>query len=406
MALMISPPRAVPTPGILFAVPWRPRSFIGGVDHVVIDLLDQINRNGRYRSYVLVSGGPADGPPVPKLDTEPFYLPFRDPVWPTNRIRSLVAFVVTLPWTWWRLRSIVREHSIRMVICEFPEDTCCLVVTLLKRLRLFRGQVILRLHGADIFAANHSRGLKRFLYRLMYRTADWVVACSSGLRDDVLRLDPRLERRAIVIRHGFHIDDFRAAAAGYELPEALRGRRFLLTIGRYEHKKGHDVLIAAFERIAGRFPDLLLVLVGAAGTGSEVVEKRVAESPVNSRILMFESLPNASMPVFLDAALIFVLASRREGFPVVLLEAGACGRPVVATAAIGNVDTIRDGETGRLVPVDDANALADAIADLIDRPETRERLAANLLHSVREEFTWQRAYEQFIRLDEPGPPAA
>jgi glycosyltransferase involved in cell wall biosynthesis len=236
----------------------------------------------------------------------------------------------------------------------------------------------------------------------MYRTADWVVACSSGLRDNVLRLDRRLERRAIVIRHGFHIDEFRAAAAGYELPEALRGRRFLLTIGRYDLNKGHDVLIAAFERIAGRFPDLLLVLVGGPGTGSEVVKKRVAESPVNSRILMFESLPNASMPVFLDAALIFVLASRREGLPVVLLEAGACRKPVVATAATGIVDVIRDGETGRLVPIGDAIALANAIADLVDDPETGERLAANLHRSVREEFTWQRAHEQFVRLDEPG----
>ena len=114
-----------------------------------------------------------------------------------------------------------------------------------------------------------------------------------------------------MIRHGFHIDEFRAAAAGYELPEALRGRRFLLTIGRYEHKKGHDVLIAAFERIAGRFPDLLLVLVGAAGTGSEVVEKRVAESPVNSRILMFESLPNASKRASRNA--IGMVTRQKEG---------------------------------------------------------------------------------------------
>ena len=343
-------------------------------------------------------GGPRDKLQIPYLDTEPYYLPFRDPAWPGNRVRVLAAFLVTLPWTWWRLRAITRRQSIHLIICEFP-DLGCLAVTLFKRLRLFPGQVILRLHGADIFTANQSRGLERFLWRLMYRTADWVVACSNGLRDDVIRLDVRLERRAIVIRHGIHIDSFRARSAGYQLPETLQGRRFLLTIGRYEHKKGHDVLITAFERIAGRFPDLLLVLIGDTGSGTEVVTQRVAESPVHSRILMFQRLPNESMPVFLDAALLFVLASRREGFPIVLLEAGACRKPVVATAAIGTVDMIRDGETGRLVPVDDSEALADAIADLLEHPEKRDRLAGNLHRSMQEVFTWQRAYEQFVRLD-------
>lgn len=87
---------------------------------------------------------------------------------------------------------------------------------------------------------------------------------------------------------------------------------------------------------------------------------------------------------------ISVLASQSEGFPNTLVEAMAAGRPVVATAVGGNRDAVVDGETGRLVPVGDAAALASALQELSDSPQLRARFGAAGLARARAEYRAER----------------
>jgi glycosyltransferase involved in cell wall biosynthesis len=93
---------------------------------------------------------------------------------------------------------------------------------------------------------------------------------------------------------------------------------------------------------------------------------------------------------------IFVLPSRREGFPFVLLEAGAMRLPVVAAACLGVPEIIQDGKTGRLVPVEDAGALADAIGSLLRDQGARNQYATQLYDLVAREFSWKTAYQKHV----------
>jgi glycosyltransferase involved in cell wall biosynthesis len=174
---------------------------------------------------------------------------------------------------------------------------------------------------------------------------------------------------------------------------------FLLNVGRFEHKKGQDVLVKAFQQIADTFPDLLLVMIGASvGGESAKVREIVRQSGLEHRIVVLENVPHERIAVFLKAARVFVLPSRREGLPFAILEAGVCEAPVVGTACVGVPEVIQDRVTGRLVPVEDAGALAAAISDLLlDEAECRQ-LARNLHRLIKEQFTWKRAYEDYVRL--------
>ena len=96
--------------------------------------------------------------------------------------------------------------------------------------------------------------------------------------------------------------------------------------------------------------------------------------------------------------LLFVLSSRREGFPFVILEAAACRKAVVAAACVGVPEVIQDGVTGRIVPIDDSEALAAAIADLVANNATREIVAGNLHRYASENFTWTAAFAKYMNL--------
>jgi starch synthase len=242
--------------------------------------------------------------------------------------------------------------------------------------------------------------LGRWWTKWMLRHADRVVACSQGLLEDILRFEPRCAPRSAVIYNAIDIEAFQDTAEWtYQIPEQLRARPFLLNIARFEYKKGHDVLIRAFERVASHTADLQLVMIGGAvGDESAAVRQLAEASPCRDRILMLENMPHQRVPIFLRAALLFVLASRREGFPFVLLEAGAFRKPVVATSCIGVPELIEDGVTGRLAPVDDDVALAQSIEDLLEDEVKRNGLAENLHRRVQEEFNWPVVVKQHLAL--------
>ncbi len=385
-------------PGYLFILPWYPESPIGGVNQALLHLIDLMNSDGRRRPYLLIPDDRVIPPPVSHLNCPVLSLAIRSPVSEDHPFRGPLAFLLTLPWTLVKLRGILRERNIQTINSIFPGVEYFALVPL-KKLRLFTGKVVLTLQGNDIKIAMDSTGWHRRLVRWMFRRSDFVVACSRGIQEDLLRLEPACTRNSVVIHNAVDIDAFVSQIpAGFELPEPLRGGSFLLNVGRYEHKKGQDVLIRAFEQIAVDFPDLSLVMIGATGTDTDKIRELVARSPVSRRIFMLENIPHQQVPAYLKAALLFVLPSRREGLPFAILEAAACHKPVVAAAAVGVPELIEDRVTGRLVPVDDDHALAEAISDLVAHHELRAQVADNLHRLVRTEFTWRQAYEKYMSL--------
>jgi glycosyltransferase involved in cell wall biosynthesis len=162
-------------------------------------------------------------------------------------------------------------------------------------------------------------------------------------------------------------------------------------VGRLEKQKGLDVLLDAFAKLGEGTRRLWIV---GEGSQSEALASQAARLGIADRV-RFEGAVVDAAP-YLWAADGFALASRWEGLPLALLEAQAAGLPVVAAAAGGVPEAVRDGVTGLLVPREDAIAFAIAMV----RVETEDGLAVRLSYEgarqARDEWSWERmvsAYE-------------
>jgi len=160
---------------------------------------------------------------------------------------------------------------------------------------------------------------------------------------------------------------------------ALPARHALLFVGVLELYKAVDVLCEAWRLAAPRVPDAELRIVGR-GSRLDLVQELLADLPRQTR--WYPVLPPAEIALELDESTALVLPSRSEGLPRIVLEAFCRGRPVVGASAGGIVDLVRDEENGVLVDPEDAEALADALVDVLMERERTERLAAGAAASA------------------------
>lgn len=155
------------------------------------------------------------------------------------------------------------------------------------------------------------------------------------------------------------------------------GRRIVLASGRLTEQKGFDLAIAAFARIAARFPAWDLVILGE-GPRRESLEAAIRAARLEGRVHLPGRVGNPGD--WIEAADVGLLSSRFEGFPNVLLEAMAAGRAVVAfDCETGPREIVRHGVDGLLVPLGDVAALADALARVMGDEPYRAALAAAAL---------------------------
>lgn len=216
------------------------------------------------------------------------------------------------------------------------------------------------------------------LTRRAYREADVVLANSSDMAEGLahdLKLDPAKMR---MINNPIAVDSIQTQLDG-PLPGAPN-RPFILTAGRLEYQKAHEVLIRAFAK-SGLWRSHALVILGK---GSRLAELHVlaAKLGVGEYVRFIGFVPNPY--AWMARAELFVLSSRWEGFPTVAAEAMAAGAPILlADCKFGPRDVIEPGISGELVPVDDIESLADAMSALIADPQRRAQLAAAGAERVR-----------------------
>jgi len=169
----------------------------------------------------------------------------------------------------------------------------------------------------------------------------------------------------------------------------------IVAVGRLEKVKGFEYLIRAFAKIDA--PGWRLNIVGD-GSLMKSLKNLCADLGIDQDVTFDGHLNDFAEQV--SEASIYVLPSIKEGFPNALLEAMSVPLPCIVTDFMGaNNEIIQDGDNGLIVPVRDADAMAEALNRLIEHPELRERLAANAI-SVREDYAFDniaKRYLEFIK---------
>ncbi|MET9800956.1 glycosyltransferase [Streptomyces sp. NPDC006368] len=194
-----------------------------------------------------------------------------------------------------------------------------------------------------------------------------------------------------VVPCGVDPEQFRPDGPVAERDGAARFR--LIQLGRLVPRKGAAVAIAALSRL----PDTELLIVG--GPAPDLLDgdpevRRLREvarqAGVADRVRFVGGMPSAEVPPLLRSADVVLCPADYEPFGIVPLEAMACGRPVVASAVGGQLDTVEDGVTGRLVPPRDPEALAAAVGDLLAAPERRAACGEAGRRRVLTRYGWAR----------------
>ena len=215
-----------------------------------------------------------------------------------------------------------------------------------------------------------SNPLRKFKYQW---GVDRIVAISEGVRN-VLVADGLDPGRIAVIRSGIDPRPFDPNDPGTEIRKEFGIPERSPVIGCVAHfadHKGHRYLIEAAVRVAAAVPDVRVLLVGE-GELRPAIELRIKELKLEQYVLLTGF--RKDIPKLLAAMDIVVLSSHLEGLGTSLLDAMAMARPVVATRVGGIPEMVVNGVNGILVPPRDPAALADALIELIQRPDERKRM--------------------------------
>jgi glycosyltransferase involved in cell wall biosynthesis len=268
-------------------------------------------------------------------------------------------------------RCLRYRGQVDVLLAAWAYPDGCAAVSLGRALNV---PVVVKLHGSDINVLADRWGPGRALRRTLPGAAR-VVAVSAALAARAVALGVPGER-VDVVRNGvdgalFAPGDQAAARAGL----GLRAEGPLLTcISRMEREKGVLDLIEAFALVLQREPRAQLALVGGGGALA-ALKARAAAPDLAGAVLLPGAVPLEQVPRWMTAADVVVMPSWAEGLPNTILEAHACGRPVVATAVGGVPEVIDDPALGQLVPPRSPPALAEAILEALRRPAEPARIA-------------------------------
>lgn len=250
---------------------------------------------------------------------------------------------------------------------------------------------LLSVWGSDVYDFPYESRLKGWWLRRNLRRADAIASTSRAMARQVRKLLPGCGDIAIT---PFGIDTRRFAPQ----PQVHEGL-VIGTVKTLAPKYGIDVLLRAFALlVAEGKPGLSLVIVGGGPQRAEL-EALAAALRIGSQVRFIGAVPHAEVPQWLNRFDVYVAASRldSESFGVAVLEASACGLPVVVSDAGGLPEVVADGETGLVVPREDAAALARALARLVESPEERQRLGAAGRRHVLEHYEWQATVDHMVR---------
>lgn len=257
--------------------------------------------------------------------------------------------------------------------------------------------------GFDRFPELYTRSERAYhqwSMRYAVRHAKHIITPSAFTRQELLdaySVDPE---RVTVIHHGFDPHQFRMINDTPKLEAAIRKYRltkpYILYVGRLERKKNIFGLVQAFAQLRARYRgSLSLVLAGSEGFQFERVREYIAAHHLEGTIRRTGYIPADDLPLLLNQAALFAFPSLYEGFGLPILEAQACGTPVVTSSVTSMPEVAGAGAV--LVDPHSPEAIADGILRVLENPGLAASLKGAGLRNLHR-FTWEICADQTLTL--------
>ncbi len=242
--------------------------------------------------------------------------------------------------------------------------------------RLFKKPVTITLRGTIVPLSNYR--LRRFQISFALKSANIVFSVCKSLKDKAVSLGVQ-ENKIVVVSNGVDTDKFKPINQR-EIREDLNlplDKKIIISIGAIVKRKGFHKIIQALPSVTEKNPDILLVIVGGAsveGYCKPELDMLVEELSLKEHVLFAGNIPHSDVFKWLNASDIFCLATSNEGWANVLLEALACGKPVVTTTVGGNGEVIKSSDYGILVSPEDKKGLEMALLRSLEKKWNYEKL--------------------------------
>jgi L-malate glycosyltransferase len=237
------------------------------------------------------------------------------------------------------------------------------------------------------------RTWRRRLLRSIQALCDVLVTNATAIRNQLVGQEHFPPGKVRVIQNGVDLRRFFASMGDDRGPVrgASSGKRIVLVGNMTSDVKGHPWLIEAAPTVLREFPDTHFVLAGD-GEQRRNFERTVADLGLTKHFSFLGQC--IDIPSVLSSCDIAVLPSRAEGLPNAVLEYMSAALPTVASKVGGNVEIVKDGVTGLLVPPENADALAAALLQLLRDPGLADRLGANGREYVRQNLSFEKLVER------------
>ncbi len=294
---------------------------------------------------------------------------------------------------------LIRKENIKVLLCG-QSMTAALSGYLCKI--LFGREYFVYFYGPEL---RKYKGLWPSLISLLLKKADKIIAVSFFSKKEILKKVNLTEEKIIVLTPG--VDTLRfhpeVDSLGVKERHNLKDRRVLLTVSRLDTNKGIDKMIKLLPAIRKKFPGVTYLIVG--GGSEENYLKNLAAKITPESVIFVGEVSDRDLPAYYAVADMFILLTREvlkgnlvEGFGIVLLEASASQKPIIAGRTGGVLEAVVDKQTGLLVDPSNDKEIIKAIEKLLIDKSLAAKLAKEAREMVVRDFSWQKKSQRLMEL--------
>ena len=273
-----------------------------------------------------------------------------------------------------------------------PVQTCGLFVAL-ARFKPF----LLMSWGSDILLKPGESMLNRFITRFAISRANMIACDCAAVRNRIMELADYSMDKIIVFPWGVDLDQFRPALSRIKLREKLNWKqnKVVITTRSFELIYGTEVFLKAAGIIIKKNPHIRFVMVGD-GSLRPQVEDFIARHNLKHAIYLAGRVSHDLLPDYFNEADLYVSSSYSDGTSVSLLEAMACGLPIVVSALPSNQEWVSQGINGWLVPAGDSEALSSAIIEALEHGDEARAMGEANISIARQKADWNKNSELLL----------